>query len=86
VIQVSAAHPVVEDTEYLKLVGVVTGGDVCFGMATYDRCASEVRVEKVVRVLSVCCGGNETVEGARRKLYAYRAASLPVADKAGDYL
>ena len=76
----------VEDTEYRMLIGGVTGGDVCFGMAADDRCASEVRVEKVVRIVSVCCGGSEMVEGARRKLYAYRATSLPVADKAGDYL
>jgi CBS domain-containing protein len=75
--------PVGEDTEHLKLVGVVTERDVCGGVATDDRRASEVRVETIMRPVSACCGASETVEEARRKLHEHRATSLPVADKPG---
>ena len=75
--------PVVEDTETLKLVGVVTERDVCCGVAAEDLRASEVRVEKLMRTLSACCGASEPVEEARRKLNEHGATSLPVVDKAG---
>jgi CBS domain-containing protein len=74
--------PVVEDTEKLKLVGVVTERDVC-GVAADDRRASEVHVEEILRPASACCGADEPVEEARRKLHEHRATSLPVVDKAG---
>jgi len=74
---------VVEDTEPLQLVGVVTERDVHLGVAADDRRASEVRVRKIMRPLSACCGASETVEEARRKLHAHRVTSLPVAEKAG---
>lgn len=41
--------PVVEDTEHLKLIGVVTERDVCCGVAADDRRVSKVRVEKIIR-------------------------------------
>ena len=75
--------PVVEDTESLKLVGVVTERDVCCGVAADDRLASEVRVEEIMRPSSACCGAGESVEEARRKLHEHRSTSLPVVDKAG---
>ena len=75
--------PVVEDTENLKLVGVVTERDVCCGVAADDRRASEVRVEQIMHPASACCGADEPVEEARRKFHEYRATSLPVVDKAG---
>lgn len=75
--------PVVEDTEHLKLVGVVTERDVCCGVAADDRRASEVRVAEIMRPASACCGTAEPVDDARRKLHQHRATSLPVADKAG---
>jgi len=74
---------VVEDTEHLKLVGVVTERDVCCSVAADDRRASEVRVEEIMRPLSACCGADETVEDARRKLHEHRATSLPVVDETG---
>lgn len=74
----------VEGREHLKLVGAER--DVWCGAAADDRCASDVRVEKIMRPLFASCGRIETVEESRRKLYVDRAASLPVADKAGDYL
>jgi CBS domain-containing protein len=74
---------VVEDTKKLKLVGVVTERDVCCGVAADDRRASEVRVEEIMRPSSACCGADEPVEEARRKLHEHRATSLPVVDKAG---
>ena len=76
--------PVVEDTKRLKLVGVVTERDVCYGVAADDRRASEVRVEEIMRPSSACCGADEPVEEARRKLHEHRATSLPVVDDAGD--
>ena len=75
--------PVVEDTESLKLVGVVTERDVCCGVAADDRRASEVRVGEIMRPASACCEAEEPVAGARRKLHEHRATSLPVVDKAG---
>jgi len=75
--------PVVEDTENLKLVGVVTERDVCCSVAADDRQASEVRVEQIMQPASACCGAGESVEEARRKLNEHRATSLPVVDKAG---
>ena len=77
--------PVIEDTEKLKLVGVVTERDVCCCVAAADLRASEVRVEKIMRPLSACCSAIEPVEEARRKLHEHRATSLPVVDKAGGW-
>jgi len=79
-----ACAPVVEDTKHLKLVGVVTERDVCCGVAADDRRASEVRVDEIMRPASACCGADEPVEEARRKLHEHRATSLPVVDKAGS--
>jgi CBS domain-containing protein len=76
--------PVVESTENLKLVGVVTERDVCCSVAADDRRASEVRVEEIMRPSSACCAADEPVEEVRRKLNEHRATSLPVVDKAGD--
>jgi len=75
--------PVVETPDTLKLVGVVTERDVCCGVAADDRHASEVRVAEIMRPASACCGADEPVEAARRKLHEHRATSLPVVDKAG---
>jgi CBS domain-containing protein len=36
-----------------------------------------------MRPASTCCGADEPVEDARRKLNEHRATSLPVVDKAG---
>ncbi|MEO8681129.1 MAG: CBS domain-containing protein [Vicinamibacterales bacterium] len=76
--------PVVEDTKDLKLVGVVTEGDVCCGVAADDRRASEVPVKEIMRPASTCCGADEPVNEARRKLHAHRATSLPVVNSAGS--
>ena len=75
--------PVVADSQNLKLVGVVTERDVCCGVAAEDRRASEVRVEEIMRPASACCGADQPVEEARRKLHEHRATSLTVVDKAG---
>lgn len=76
--------PVVENKEKLNLVGVVTERDICHGVAADDRLASEVRVEEIMRPAAACCGADETVEEARRKLVEHRATSLPVVNKAGS--
>jgi CBS domain-containing protein len=75
--------PVVENAESLKLVGVVTEGDVCCNVAADDRNASEVRVEEIMRPSSACCGVDQPVEDVRRQLHAHRSTSLPVVDEAG---
>ena len=75
--------PVVEDADRLTLVGVVTERDVCCGVAADDRQASDVRVEEIMRPRSACCGADEPVDEARRKLHEHQATSLPVADSAG---
>ena len=75
--------PVVEDQQSRRLVGVVTERDVCCGVAVDDRRASEVPVEEIMRPASACCGMDEPLGDARRKLDEHRATSLPVVDKAG---
>ena len=75
--------PVVEDTEHRKVVGVVTERDVCCGVAADDRRASDVRVDEIMQPASACCGADEPVEEARRKLHKHQATSLPVVDSAG---
>ncbi len=75
--------PVVEDTEHLKLTGVVTEHDVCCGVAASDRRASDVRVEEIMRPSSACCTPDESVADVRKKLHEHRATSLPVVDGAG---
>ena len=75
--------PVVADTNNLKLVGVVTERDVCCGVAADDRRASDVRVDAIMHPASACCGADEPVEEARRKLHEHGASALPVVDKAG---
>lgn len=75
--------PVVENVESRKLVGVVTERDVCCGVAADDRRASEVRVDEILRAPSACCGVDEPVEEARRKLHEHQTTSLPVVNKAG---
>ncbi len=75
--------PVVEDLKTLTVVGVVTEHDVCCGIAADDRKASEVPVAEIMRPVSACCGGKESVEQARGKLHEHRARSLPVVDEAG---
>ena len=76
--------PVVEDTETLTLVGVVTERDVCCGVVAEDRNASDVRVEEIMRPLSACCGADEPVDDARRKLHEHGATSLPVVYGSGS--
>ncbi len=76
--------PVVENKQNRRLVGVVTERDVCCSVAAEDRRASEVRVEEIMRPPSACCGADEPVEEAHRKLHEHQATSLPVVDKAGS--
>lgn len=75
--------PVVEDEQNRRLVGVVTERDVCHGVATDDRRPSEISVKEIMRPASACCGMDEPIEEARRKLDTHQATSLPVVDKAG---
>ena len=76
--------PVVEDKQDLKLVGVVTAHDISHHVAAEDRKASEVPVKDIMKPASACCGVDEPVEDARRKMHEHQATSLPVVDKAGS--
>src|SRR5450759_4440766 len=60
--------PVVEDKQSRRLVGVVTERDVCHRMVAENRRPAEVPVEEIMRAASACCGMNESLEEARRKL------------------
>lgn len=75
--------PVVENKENLNLVGVVTERDICHGIAAEDLKASEVSVGEIMRPASACCGADDSVEEARRKLDEHQTTSLPVVDKSG---
>ena len=76
--------PVVEDTENLKLVGVVTERDICHNVAAEDLKASEVSVGEIMRPASSCCGADDSLEIAERKLNEHQSTSLPVVDAAGS--
>lgn len=76
--------PVVENKENLNLVGVVTERDICHSVAADDRLASEVSVAEIMRPVSACCGEDEPVKEAQRKLNEHQATSLPVVNKAGS--
>lgn len=75
--------PVVEDAYTRKLIGVVTERDVCCGVAADDQRASEVGVMEIMRPATACCGADEPIEAARRKLHEHQTTSLPVVDKGG---
>ena len=75
--------PVVEDKKNRRLVGVVTERDVCHGVAVDDRRPSEIPVKEIMLPASACCGVDEPIGEARRKLDTHQATSLPVVDKAG---
>lgn len=76
--------PVVENKDSLKLVGVVTERDLCCEVTAEDRRASEVRVAEIMRPASACCGADEPVEGAHRKLHEHASRGIPVVDKTGS--
>lgn len=75
--------PVVENKEKLNLVGVVTERDICHSVAADNRLASEVNVKEIMHPASACCGEDESVEEAQRKLDEHQTTSLPVIDKSG---
>ena len=75
--------PVVEDTENLKLVGVVTERDICHSVAAKDLKPSEVSVKEIMRPASSCCGADDSLEEAEQKLNEHQTTSLPVIDTAG---
>lgn len=76
--------PVVEDTENLKLVGVVTERDICHSVAADDLKLSEVSVEKIMRPASFCCGADDSLDETERKLNEHKTTSLPVIDTTGS--
>ncbi len=76
--------PVVEDTENLKLIGVVTERDICHSVVAEDVRASEVSVEKIMRPASSCCGTDDSLDETARKLNEHQTTSLPVIDQAGS--
>ena len=76
--------PVVEDTESLKLVGVVTERDICHHVAAEDVRASDVSVEKIMQPASSCCGTDDSLEETTQKLNEHQTTSLPVINQAGS--
>lgn len=76
--------PVVENTENLKLVGVVTERDICHSVAAEDAKASDVSVEAIMRPASSCCGADDSLDETARKLSEHQTTSLPVVDKGGS--
>ena len=76
--------PVVEDTENLKLVGVVTERDICHSVAAEDARASEVSVGAIMSPASTCCGADDPLEEAQQKLHEHQTTTLPVIDQGGS--
>ncbi len=76
--------PVVENTENLKLVGVVTERDICHSVAAEGVKASEVSVEKIMSPASSCCGADDSLEETERKLHEHQTTSLPVVNAEGS--
>ena len=75
--------PVVENRDSLKVVGVATEREVRCGVGADDRKPSDVPVEDIMRPASACCGTDDPIEEARRKLNEHQARGLPVVNKAG---
>lgn len=65
------------------MVGAVTERDVRCGVAADDKRAPDVQVEAIMRPASACCGMDDPVEAARRKLHEQRTTSLPVVNRTG---
>ncbi len=76
--------PVVENTENLKLVGVVTERDICHSVAAVDVRASDISIEEIMRPASSCCGTDDSLEETAKKLNEHQTTSLPVIDQAGS--
>ncbi len=76
--------PVIENTESLKVIGVVTERDICCRVAADNLKASEVGVTDSMQPSSACCGVDEPLEEARRKMDEHKTSSLPVVDKTGS--
>lgn len=77
--------PVVEGTDNLKLVGVVTERDICHSVAAEDLKASEVNVKDIMQdAATACCDADDSLEEAGLKLTEHQATSLPVIDRAGS--
>ena len=76
--------PVVESTENLKLVGVVTERDICHHVAAEDLQPSEVSVEKIMGSASSCCGADDSLDKTERKLHEHQTTRLPVVDAGGS--
>jgi len=76
--------PVVENTENLKLVGVVTERDICHSVAAEDVKASEVSVEKIMSPAASCCGADDSLKETERKLHEHQTTSLPVVNAEGS--
>ncbi len=76
--------PVVENTDNLKLVGVVTERDICHSVAAEDVRASDLIVENIMRPASSCCGADDSLEATAQKLNEHQTTSLPVIDQAGS--
>lgn len=75
--------PVVDNKEDLRLAGVVTERDICHSVAGQDLLASEVIVEDIMQPATSCCGEDDPVEVAERKLQELHSTGLPVVDKEG---
>ena len=76
--------PEKENTENMKLVGVVTERDICHHVAAEDVKASDVSVEKIMRPATACCGSDDSLIATAEKLHQHQTTSLPVVDKAGS--
>ncbi len=76
--------PVVEDKESFKLLGVLTERDIFHSVTADNLRASEVRVTDIMRSATSCCGAQESLEEAERKLNEHQATSLPVVNETGS--
>lgn len=76
--------PIVDNTENLKLVGVVTERDICHGVAAEDLKPSEVSVKEIMRPASACCGADDSLDETAQKLNEHQTTSLPVVDAGGS--
>jgi CBS domain-containing protein len=69
-----------------KVVGIITDRDVCFGVASKDRTASDIQVKEIISGKLYTCSPDDDVRDALRMMGDRHVRRLPVVDDAGRLL
>jgi CBS domain-containing protein len=67
-----------------KVIGLITDRDICMGIATKNRLASEISVSEVMTGRTYACTVTEDVKSALRTMAERKVRRLPVIGKEGS--